>query len=170
MPFAVKGSLLRPALKWGLSHVLARPPQPRAAAHLPAPKKTDLHIYPDSANANNDLHQALTASAADHKCVLVIFGANWCADCQALEAAMRTNELAALVATNYHIVHVNVDEGNSNTDLARRFKVPLKRGIPALAVLDASGRLITSQRNGEFQSGTEIGLSDISGFLIRWKP
>lgn len=150
MLFAINVSRFKPLLKRDLYRALGRRVELPPLMRLPVSKTPDPHIYPASASAHNDLDHALADSLADRKRILVVFGANWCADCQALEGAMQTNALAVLVATNYHVVHVNVDEGKSNTDLASRLEVPLEKGIPALAVLDSSGQLITSQRNGEF--------------------
>jgi hypothetical protein len=36
--------------------------------------------------------------------------------------------------------------------------------------LDSDGKLVTSQKNGEFESSVKIGLADITAFLERWKP
>jgi hypothetical protein len=80
-------------------------------------------------------------------------------------------KLAPLVNANYHVVHISIgDDGKSNGDLAARFQVALDKGIPSLAVLDGNERLITSQKNGEFESAAKIGMGDVSGFLNRWKP
>jgi hypothetical protein len=83
---------------------------------------------------------------------------------------MKSQQLASMVADNYHVVHINIEEGKSNSDLADRFQVPLDKGIPSLAVIDGSGQLITSQKEGEFESAAKIGFEDISAFLNRWKP
>jgi thioredoxin 1 len=144
--------------------------EPAPAMRLPEPKTPNTHLYPDSRDAHKDLDAALAAAQADHKRVLVIFGANWCYDCHVLDAALRSRQLASLVAANYHVVHINIDEGNSNADLANRFQVPLGRGIPSLAVLDSSGQLITSQKQGEFEAAAKIGMNDVSEYLNRWKP
>jgi thioredoxin 1 len=143
---------------------------PLPALHLPEPKIPDTHLYPDPAEARKDLDVALASAKIDHKRVLVVFGANWCYDCHVLDTAMKSKELAALVTTNYHVVHINIAEGKSNADLARRFRVPLDKGIPSLAVLDSDGHLITSQKNGEFESAAKIGMRDVSEFLRHWEP
>ena len=162
-----KPSYFRPLLKRDLLLLLGRKLGPQAG--LPLPKTQNPNVYPNSAYAHNDLETALAAAKADHKRLLVIFGANWCYDCQVLDAVMLTSQLSPLITSNYHVVHVNVDEGNSNTDLAKRFMVPLDKGIPSLAILDSSGDLITSQQNGEFESSAMIGMNDVSAFLNRWK-
>jgi hypothetical protein len=48
--------------------------------------------------------------------------------------------------------------------------VNLDKGVPSLAVLDGSGKVIVAQRNGEFESATRIGPDDVRGFLQKWKP
>jgi thioredoxin 1 len=144
--------------------------QPLPKISLPQPKVPNTHLYPAIEAAHKELDEALAAARSDHKRVLIIFGANWCYDCHVLDAALRSNQLASLVAGNYHVIHINIGDGNSNTDLADRFQVPLNKGVPGLAVVDGSGQLITSQRQGEFESAAKIGIEDISAFLNRWKP
>ncbi len=71
---------------------------------------------------------------------------------------------------NYVVLHINIgDEGKDNNDLARQYGVGLDRGVPNLAVLDSSGRVIVAQR-GEFEATTKIGPSDVRAFLEKWKP
>jgi thioredoxin 1 len=137
---------------------------------LPQPSVPNTHLYPEPGEASKELAEALAAAKQDHKRVLVVFGANWCYDCHVLDAALRSRELSPLVGANYHVIHINIGEGKDNADLADRFQVPLNKGIPSLAVLDGDGKLITSQKNGEFESAAKIGMEDVSGFLKTWKP
>jgi thioredoxin 1 len=143
---------------------------PLPVIRLPQPPTPNPHLYPDPSDAQNDLDAALASARSDHKRVLVVFGANWCYDCHVLDTTFRSKNVAPLVAANYRVVHINVGDGDSNADLAERFGVPLKKGIPSLAVLDGDGRLIASQKQGEFESAAKIGLSDVIQFLDRWKP
>jgi hypothetical protein len=143
---------------------------PLPSMRLPEPKIPNTHLYPEGEQAHKDLDAALAAAKLDNKRVLVIFGANWCYDCHVLDTAMHSEQLAALVGDNYHVVHINIEHGKSNSDLADRFQVPLNKGIPSLAVIDDSGTLITSQKQGEFESAAKIGIEDISAFLSHWKP
>jgi thioredoxin 1 len=144
--------------------------QASVTMRLPEPTIPDIRLYPEPADAHKDIDAALSAAQSDHKRVLVIFGGNWCYDCHVLDAAMRSDQLATLVAANYHVVHINVADGKANTDLGGRFQVPFDKGFPALAVIDGSGQLITSQKQGEFESAEKIGMDDVSAFLNRWKP
>ena len=144
--------------------------QASVTVRLPEPARPDTRLYPEPTDAHKDIDAALSAAQSDHKRVLVIFGGNWCYDCHVLDTAMRSDQLATLVAANYHVVHINVADGKANTDLGERFQVPFDKGFPALAVIDGSGQLITSQKQGEFESAEKIGMDDVSAFLNRWKP
>lgn len=151
---------------------LARLPQP-AVLLLPEPKGDDPGpdpIYPNAAEARTDIAAAIAAAARDHKRVLLDFGGNWCSDCHILDATFRYPEVARLLGPNYEVVHVNIGEYDKNLDLAEKYQIPLKRGVPSLAVLDEKGNLLVSLKNGDFENTTKIGLKDVESFLERWKP
>ncbi|HEV2298114.1 MAG TPA: thioredoxin family protein [Candidatus Acidoferrales bacterium] len=151
---------------------LAQLPQP-VVLLLPEPKGDDTGpdpIYPNPAEAKADIAAALAAAGRDHKRVLLDFGGNWCSDCHILDATFHYPEVARLLAPNYEVVHVNIGEYDKNLDLADKYQIPLKRGVPELAVLDAKGDLVVSQKNADFENTTKIGLQDVETFLERWKP
>ena len=109
-------------------------------------------MYPPIDRARPDIDSALKEAAATKRRVIVDFGGNWCTDCRILDINMRKPENAALLAEHYVVVHVNVgDKGISdNFDVAERYGIPLKKGVPALAVLDGNGRVVYAQKSGEF--------------------
>ncbi|MGC1383782.1 MAG: hypothetical protein WA823_08390, partial [Candidatus Acidiferrales bacterium] len=85
--------------------------------------------------------------------------------------AMHTKSVAPLLNANYILVHVNIgDAGDENLDLAAKYETPVNDGVPALAVLDPDGRLVFSQKQGEFKTSTKIGPEDVVNFLEKWKP
>jgi hypothetical protein len=67
-------------------------------------------------------------------------------------------------------VHVDIGRGEKNQDLMKQYEVPMKRGIPGLAVLDADGKLVYSQKNGEFENARALTPGDFLAFLNKWKP
>jgi hypothetical protein len=145
--------------------------RPLPVITLPQPRSPNPNLHPAPDEAAGELKTALAAARADRKRVLVIFGANWCYDCHVLDATLRSAQVAPIVQANYHVLHINIgDDGKQNADLAARFQVPLDKGVPGVAVLDGNGNVITSQKNGEFESAAKIGLHDVTGFLQRWKP
>ena len=133
-----------------------------------APKKTE--IYSASADAHAEIKGALQKAAAKHKRVIVVFGANWCYDCHVLNTAFHRSDLAPILSANYEVVHVDIGKGEKNQDLMRKYEVPMKRGIPGLAVLDGDGKLVYSQKNGEFENARALAPEDFLSFLNKWKP
>jgi thiol:disulfide interchange protein len=102
--------------------------------------------------------------------VLVVFGANWCYDCHVLDLAFHRHDVAGVLQQNFEVVHVDVGEGDKNQDLMQEYQVPMKRGIPAVAVLDSNGKLLYSQKGGEFERARALAPEDVLQFLNKWKP
>ncbi len=140
------------------------------AAKLQQPTSTDKIIYAPGLDAHEEIKQAETAAAKQHKNVLIIFGANWCYDCHVLDLAFHRPDLTNVLQRNYEVVHVDVGQGDKNQDIMEQYHVPMKKGIPALAVLDSHGKLLYSQQGGEFEKTRSLAPEDLLAFLNRWKP
>jgi thiol-disulfide isomerase/thioredoxin len=128
-------------------------------------------MYPPIDRARPDIDKALKEAAATKRRVIVDFGGNWCTDCKILDINMKKPENAALLAKSFVVVHVNVgDKGISdNFEVAERYGVPLKKGVPALVVLESDGRVVYAQKNGEFESMRSMDPKSVNDFLDRWK-
>ncbi len=140
------------------------------AARLEQPLSVDKNIYSPGTDAHAEITEALSKASKEGKRVIIVFGANWCYDCHVLDTAFHRPEFAAMLARNYQVVHVDVGEGDKNQDLMLKYKVPMKKGIPGLAVLDGNGQLLYSQENGEFEKARSLGPQDLMAFLEKWKP
>jgi thioredoxin-related protein len=132
-------------------------------------------IFPASSQARADINAAIQSAAQNHKRILLNFGADWCEDCQVLDRYFHDATNRPIVESNFIVVDVDVDRDNTckcnaNKDLAQQYSVPLERGIPALAILNDKGELIYSQRGGEFEDMRHMKSSDLTAFLLRWKP
>jgi thioredoxin 1 len=127
-------------------------------------------LYPATANAHEDIRQAILKAAMEHKNVLLVFGGNWCIDCHLLDLYFHDPGNAALLAANYVLVDVNIGEYDTNLDLARKYGIPLSRGVPALVVLDGAGHVLYAQRNAEFENMRVKDASAVTTFLQKWKP
>jgi len=97
-------------------------------------------------DAKTEIVEALASAAKTHRRVILVFGGNWCYDCHALDAAFRSAEIAPIVNKNFVVVHVNIGEYDKNLDLADKYDVPLKKGVPASAVLGSDGTLLALVR------------------------
>ena len=138
-------------------------------ARLKQPLKLNPNLYSANANAREDIGQALARAKKQNKRVILDFGANWCYDCHVLDLAFHHPEIALLLGRNYIVVHVDVGQYDKNLDLAQRYRVPLDKGVPALAVLSADGKLLFSQERGEFEKARSMSPEEIAAFLQKWK-
>ena len=121
--------------------------------------------YDSKADARADLNTALQRARTENKQVLVVFGANWCADCQALAKQMAAGLVAAHVAQRYIVTKVDVGDFNKNLDLARQMGDAVQKGIPAVAVVLADGSFQRATQAGELASARKMGDADVLAVL-----
>jgi hypothetical protein len=139
-------------------------------AHLKQPANKNKNIYPAGVDAHAEIKEAEEKAAKEHKRVLLVFGANWCFDCHVLDLAFQRPDFVPVVS-RYEVVHVDIgDDGKKNNDIAEQFDVPLQKGVPALAVVDSTGKLLVSQKHGEFENARAMTPEAMLEFLNKWKP
>lgn len=144
--------------------------QRTTAARLEQPLNKNKNIYPANADARAEIKEAEDQAAKEHKRMLLVFGANWCYDCHVLDLAFQRPDFVP-VLERYVVVHVDIGEdGKKNADVARQFQVPLEKGIPALAVVESTGKLVVSQKHGEFENARALTPEALLEFLNKWKP
>ncbi len=124
--------------------------------------------YDEAADAGQDLARALDRAKHEHKRLLVVFGANWCPDCRVLARRMAQGKLAEQLARAYVVTKVDVGNWDKNQDIAARYGNPIKKGIPAVAVLGPDGRLLHATAAGELASARDMGEDDLLGVFAQF--
>ena len=127
-------------------------------------------IYSATADPHADIAQAIKVATKQHKHIILDFGGNWCGDCQVLDIYFHQQPNLSLLENNFVVVHVDIGHMDKNTDVAAKYEVPIKRGVPALAVLDQHGRLLYSQKNKEGEALVRADPASVTEFLNQWKP
>jgi thiol:disulfide interchange protein len=127
------------------------------------------HIYSETANPTADIAAALKKARAEHKRVLLDFGGDWCGDCQVLDIYFRQQPNADLLANNFVVVHIYIGHMDRNLDVPKKYEIPITKGVPALAVLDAHGKLLYSQQTGQFEDMRHMSSDSVTAFLNQWK-
>src|SRR5277367_245749 len=137
---------------------------------LPALAQDSFHVnrdlYSTTADPAADINAAKVAARQGHKRILLEFGGNWCGDCQLLDYYYHQAPNAELLAKHFVVVRVDIGHMDHNMDVAQRYHVPVTKGVPALAVLDANGKLLYSEQPKEFEHSSPEA---ITAFLNRWK-
>lgn len=137
---------------------------------MPQPSALNPNLYPKGVNAREEIKDAVERAGREHKRVILVFGANWCYDCHVLDFALHKSDASPVAEKNFIVVHVDIGEGKLNSDLVSEYKIPLDKGVPALAILSSDGKLLYSQQNGEFEAARSMDPDDLIAFLNKWKP
>lgn len=125
----------------------------------------DAMPYDETRDAKADVRQALAQARANHRPVLMIFGANWCPDCRALDKALSTGRNAALLHREFNVVKVDVGRFDRNLDLVTAYGHPTKKGIPAAVVLSAENEVLYATRAGELADARHMSETGIYDFF-----
>ncbi len=124
-------------------------------------------IYDEGADAKAAITATLAEADKARLPVLVVFGANWCGDCRMLDATFKSGPSAPLIAKSFKVVKVDVGRFDRNVDIAERYKVPLKKGIPAVAVLSPQGKLLYATEGGELANARKMGDQGVLDFFTQ---
>ena len=124
-------------------------------------------IYPSSTQAQAQVHEAMQLAAQQHKRVLLVFGTDQCADCQAYEILLDSPHNHDQIAEHFLLVHIDVGSKHTqNLTIGRRFGIDVQQGIPAVSVIDGQGHVIHAQT---INHAHNMGDADVTAFLNRWR-
>jgi len=126
-------------------------------------------VYPAPEMAPIQIKAALDKASKAHKRIILDFGGNWCGDCKTLDKLFHQPSNAMLLNTNFILVDVNIGKVDKNLEIAKKYGVPLEKGVPALAVLDSEGRVLFSQKQGEFEAMSRMDPISVTNFLNHWR-
>lgn len=123
------------------------------------------------ADAHAAIDAALKRAAREGKRVAVVFGADWCPDCYALNKALTHRLVTPIVEPSYLVVKVSVGNRNQNLDIMADYGMDVVRGIPAIAILEPDGTLLKAQTDGEFRNANSLlSVAEIVSFFHAWAP
>ena len=135
-----------------------------------AASASDQAVFDEKADANAQIRAAVAEASRSGKNIILDFGANWCYDCHVLDNAMHRPALAPLIEKNYIVVHIDIGKFDKNLDVAKKYHVPIKKGVPALAVLDPKGKLLYAQEEGQFEDARDLRPENFREFFEKWTP
>ena len=125
-------------------------------------------IYPTT-DAQEKIDAAFTAAAKDGKHVLLDFGADWCPDCRVLDTLFDDPAVAAVAASSFHIVRVDVGRRDKNEDLVSAYGSTSGDWIPALVVLDHRKNRI-AVTDDKVRVTRRTTPAELRALLEQWSP
>jgi thioredoxin 1 len=141
-------------------------PIPPTATIPPAPAVP----YDEAADARKDIAAAQAQAKIDKKHVLLVFGANWCPDCVALSKIFYDPSVWPFLDANYHVVKVDIGNWKKNMDVNKDFGSPVNGYVPAAAILDWNGQIVTTAKDKRIADARSSTKQEILDYLIKWAP
>ncbi len=157
-------SLLRATLL--AASALFAAPLVRGQQPNPIPQ-TYSKIYPQPAQAKAQVQEAMQLAAQQHKRILLVFGADQCADCQAYEKLLDEEANRAQLSEHFLLVHIDVGpDRKQNLDIVHRYGTTVQRSIPAVSVIDSQDHVLHAET---IVHARNMSASDVTAFLNKWR-
>ena len=125
---------------------------------------SDYQPYDETANAQNDIADAINLAEKTDKYILLEMGGNWCPDCRTLGEYFAREDIKSWLDERFIVVAVDVGEWDKNLDIAERYGNPISEGIPALVLLNSENEVMFATLAGELASARSMSKDD----LIVW--
>ena len=122
--------------------------------------------YDEQADAKAQIAVALQDAAAAKEPVLLIFGANWCPDCRALDGALKTGRNAELMG-KFKIVKIDVGHFDHNVDVSTAYGNATKKGIPSAVIVSPDNKILFITKAGELADARHMSDDGIYDFFTK---
>lgn len=107
--------------------------------------------YPQRTDDAARLDAALASAKAEGKLAVIVFGADWCHDSQALAELLTSDAFKAEFGTRFAVTFIDVgvpqDGRGRNLDLAGRFGVAKMPGTPTMVVVSPRGKRLNGRKD-----------------------
>jgi thiol-disulfide isomerase/thioredoxin len=107
--------------------------------------------YPERADDAARLDAALVSARAEGKLAVIVFGADWCHDSQALAALLTSDAFKTEFGNRFAVTFIDVgvpqDGRGRNLDLAGRFGVAKMPGTPTMVVISPKGKRLNGKKD-----------------------
>lgn len=110
---------------------------------------------------------SLAKANSQNRKLIVLFGADWCPDCRALDGIFADPETKILLDTQFVVMKVDVGRFDKNLGLNDRLGNPIQNGIPSLVVVSPNGEIITSTKGGEFSNASKMTKEQVLEYLYK---
>ena len=117
----------------------------------------------------NKVYSFVETTSAKDKQAVVVFGANWCPDCQILAGLIKIAQEVQLIQKSFEFLLVDVQDYEINMDSLRQIDSSALTGIPRVFIFDNSDNLINKQENDFFRTLRSMDKNALINYLTSFK-
>ena len=117
----------------------------------------------------NKVNSFVAATSEKDKQAVVVFGANWCPDCQILAGLIKIAQEDQLIQKSFEFLLVDVQNYEINMDSLQQIDSSALTGIPRVFVFDNSDNLINKQENDFFRTLRSMDKNALIDYLTSFK-
>ena len=125
---------------------------------------------PTELAARGEISAAIERAVGSNKRVMVVFSAEWCRDSGALLETLQHDLLVPLLDAGFETVTLDVGNRDRHREIAEGWGIDFGVGIPAVAILDGEGELVTATAKGELASARSLTTIEVATLVHRWLP
>lgn len=128
-------------------------------------------LYDPTADAQQQIADALSRAKETNKHVFIQVGGNWCSWCILFHKFVEGNEaVKSVFDDNYVPVKLNYSSENKNMDILAKLGYPNRFGFPVFVILDADGKRLHTQDSALLEDGQGYSEKKVVGFFKNWSP
>lgn len=129
----------------------------------------DGRLFAPSADALNDVQQALGRADGGDRLALVVVGGNWCHDSRALAARLNRSPLAEVIQEDYELVFVDVGYLDKGRDVLQASGVAHFYATPTVLIIDPStGQVINDEDRHVWANAYKVDMSTSVEYFEKW--
>ena len=117
----------------------------------------------------NKVYSFVETTSEKDKQAVVVFGANWCPDCQILAGLIKIAQEDQLIQKGFEFLLVDVKDYKINMDSLQQIDSSALTGIPRVFIFDNSDNLINKQANDFFRTLRSMNENALVDYLISFK-
>ena len=134
-----------------------------------ARKQPNASVYNEKANAQHDIAAAIANAEESKRNVVLIFGANWCSDCLALDAQMHKPELASIIEETLSLSRSIWGVGIRTWIWPSSITYPSSTESPPWRY-ELAREALYAMDQGQFADASNMSYKSIKAFFVRWMP
>ncbi len=127
--------------------------------------------YDPSADAKQQIADAVTKAKREGKHVFLQIGGNWCSWCLMMHKFYTTDQkIDSVMKANYVVEMINYSKENRNREVLQKLGFPQRFGFPVIVILDTEGNRIHTQNTVCLEQGHGYSEKRFLEFLKNWSP